>query len=47
MKTASDLGTRRDRLTRIMQIKEKPDSLAIGTTDSHLPHRIADAVQHA
>jgi NMD protein affecting ribosome stability and mRNA decay len=34
-------------LHRIMQIEAKADSIAIETTDLHLPHRIADALEHA
>lgn len=34
-------------LHRIMGIVEGPDSIAIETTDLHLPHRIAEAVEHA
>ena len=34
-------------LHRIMRIEEKPDSIVIETTDLHLPHRIADALEHA
>ena len=34
-------------LHRIMQIEETPDAIAIETTDLHLPHRIAEAVEHA
>ena len=30
-----------------MQIEDKPASIVIETTDLHLPHRIADAVEHA
>ncbi len=32
---------------RILLIEETPDSIVIETTDLHLPHRIAAAVEHA
>jgi NMD protein affecting ribosome stability and mRNA decay len=34
-------------LHRVMRIEEKPDALIVETTDLHLPHRIADALEHA
>lgn len=34
-------------LNRIMKIKEDGDSIEITTTDIHLPHRIADVINHA
>lgn len=34
-------------LHRIMRIEEKDDTVTIETTDLHLPHRIAEAVEHA
>jgi len=34
-------------LHRIMSVEEYPDSLVIKTTDIHLPHNIAEAVQGA
>jgi NMD protein affecting ribosome stability and mRNA decay len=34
-------------LHRILRIEEMPDAIAIETTDLHLPHRIADALEHA
>jgi NMD protein affecting ribosome stability and mRNA decay len=34
-------------LHRVMGSEAKADALAIETTDLHLPHRIAEAVQHA
>jgi NMD protein affecting ribosome stability and mRNA decay len=34
-------------LHRIMQIEEKEDGMTIETTDLHLPHRIAEALEHA
>jgi hypothetical protein len=34
-------------LHRIMGIEEKPDSVAISTTDIHLPHSIGEALRRA
>lgn len=34
-------------LHRIMKIEEHPNSMAISTTDIHLPHAIAEAIHHA
>lgn len=34
-------------LHRILRVEEESDGITIETTDLHLPHRIADAVEHA
>ena len=34
-------------LHRIMQVKQKPDSVVVKTTDIHLPHTIGEALRHA
>ena len=34
-------------LSRIMGVERRPEGLVISTTDSHLPRRIGEALQHA
>jgi len=34
-------------LHRIMSIEEEPGSIVVKTSDIHLPHHIAEALQHA